>query len=75
VRLFFHLTDGREAVVDAEGVEVDHLDEARNVTLQTIAELRAEDRSAARKWAGWTLQIVDDSGALVLSLELDNLPY
>ena len=74
VRLFFHLTNDREIIRDAHGIEVKDLAHARREALRTIAEVRAEDQAAARDWSGWRFRIEDAGGRVVLSLDLDGNP-
>ena len=38
MRLFFHLTNGSEVIVDDDGLEVAHLDEVRKVIAADLEE-------------------------------------
>ena len=72
MRLFFHLVDREEVVRDLEGIEVANLMDARTEALRAIEELRHEDEVAARNWSGWTLNVTDAAGTLILSIDLDS---
>ena len=73
MRLYFDLRNHRYTLPDVYGVEVADLDEARRVALEMIRTLRAEDPAAAQDWSGWQISVVDETGAVVFTLDLDNL--
>ena len=52
VRLYFHLKDAHEVLLDMEGVELSDPHEARVQAALVIEELRPTD---AQYWSGWTL--------------------
>ena len=68
--LYFHLQNGNEMIRDEEGVDVADLDTAKAQALRSIRELRNED-SELHDWAGWKLAVVDETGALLFSLDMD----
>lgn len=70
MRLYFHLVDQQEAIRDLEGVQVTDLEQARAEALQAVEELRMEDPT--QDWSGWTLRISDETGRVLLSLDLDS---
>ena len=70
MRLYFHLRDRHHVMPDAEGVEVDDLEQARAAALEVLAEVRQENPSAARGWSGWTLDATDAAGRVIFSLDL-----
>jgi hypothetical protein len=69
MRLFFHLFDGSEVILDHEGVEVADLQEAQRAITCDVDELKREfpieDRS------GWRLNVADRSGVVLFSIPLD----
>jgi len=69
MRLYFHLFDGSEVILDHEGVEVADLGEAKDAITGDIDELKREfpleDRS------GWRLNVTDRSGVVLFSIPLD----
>jgi len=69
MRLFFHVFDGTEAILDQEGVEVDSLDDARQTIISDLAELHREFQIEDRR--GWVLKVTDGTGATLLSIPLD----
>jgi hypothetical protein len=71
MRLYFHLTDSHDTIRDVDGVEVSDLEEARTEAKRAIAEMRLEDPSAPQDWSGWTLRVTDESGRVLLTLDLD----
>ena len=52
VRIYFHLKDAHEVLLDVEGVEVSDPQEARVQAALVIEELRPTD---VQYWSGWTL--------------------
>ncbi len=73
MRLYFDLKNDPYTLPDVYGVEVSDLDEARRVALEMIRTLRAEDPAAAQDWSGWQISVVDETGAVVFTLDLDHL--
>jgi Domain of unknown function (DUF6894) len=69
MRLFFHLFDGAEVILDHEGVEVADLQEAQSAITYDVNELKREfpieDRS------GWRLNVADRAGVVLFSIPLD----
>lgn len=72
MRLYFHLKDGDDTIRDLAGVEVNDVGQAHVEALQALRELQEEQGSPANDWSGWTLQITDASGTVVLSIDLDS---
>jgi hypothetical protein len=70
-RYHFHLVDRHETIPDEEGLEVTDLAEACKQALRTIEELRPTRPSMAAEWKGWKLEIANASGAVVVSINLD----
>ena len=70
MRLYFDLQKGTEAIRDEDGIEVSDVDAARAEALNTIREMRSEDREPP-DWTGWKLAVADESGALLFSLDVD----
>jgi hypothetical protein len=73
MRIFFHLTNGHDSILDEEGLEVTELASAQREVLRTIDEIRQTDASQAHEWNGWMLSVVSDAGAMILSLDLHEL--
>ena len=71
MRLFFHLQNGTETIRDEDGVEVSDLDAARAEALNTIRDMRDEEDGEPHDWSAWRLAVVDSSGSLLLSLDMD----
>ena len=71
MRLYFHFTNGRGTLTDAEGIEVANPDEARRDALQTINEMQSESRTTIQDWSGWTLRVVDAAGDVAFTIDLD----
>jgi hypothetical protein len=69
MRLFFHLTNGTDLILDEDGLEVEHLDEVRNAIADDIEELKRE--FPAQDWSSWRLEVTDQIGAVVLSVALN----
>jgi hypothetical protein len=62
-RYFFHLSFGRRAVPDEEGVELPNRMAARDEALAAVRDL-ADPKigGSSRRWASWFLEIADDEG-------------
>ena len=69
MRLFFHMFDGSEVILDQDGVEVDCLEDAREAISADVAELQREFPAEERR--GWVLGTTDASGTTLLSIPLD----
>jgi hypothetical protein len=72
MRCHFNLIDQHEVIVDRKGVEVANFEQALAEVLSVIREMREEDPAAARDWAGWQLEITDESSVLLTSIGLDD---
>ena len=71
MQVYFSLRNGSETIPDGEGVEVSSVEDAETEALRAIRDMRGENETAARGWAGWKLQASDEKGALLFSLRLD----
>jgi hypothetical protein len=69
IRIYFHLKDAHEVLVDVEGVEVSDPQEARVQAALALEELRPTD---VQYWSGWTLTAVDAAGRVLFSVDLDS---
>jgi hypothetical protein len=70
-RLDFDLINTHDSMPDREGVEVDDVSQAKAVIVAMVDELRQEEASTAQEWSGWTLNVSDDAGRVVFSLDLE----
>jgi hypothetical protein len=68
-RYFFHLVSPREVIPDEEGVDMSTGEEALSQILQAVNEFIKEALSFD-EWQGWSLQITDGMGSMVLSIPL-----
>ena len=68
VRIYFHLRDGHEVLLDGEGVEVSDPHEARVQAALVIEELRLTE---AQYWSGWTLTATA-GGRVLFAVDLDS---
>lgn len=73
MRLYFHVFDGSRTREDNEGLEVADLEEARQEAWSAVQEFLAESEPGDLQ--GWALNVVDDAGALILSIPLDNVRH
>jgi hypothetical protein len=59
-RYYFNLLDGRERIIDTDGVDLDIDQFPIEHVLRVLEELRTEERpEVVDKWVGWRLEIVD----------------
>ena len=70
MRLFFHLTNGRDFLRDESGIEVADFAAAREEAARALEELRQEKDFDTRDWTGWHLEITDPSGVILVSIRL-----
>ena len=68
-RYFFHLVSPHEVIPDEEGVDMSIGDEALSQILQAVNEFIKEALSCD-EWQGWSLEITDGIGSMVLSIPL-----
>jgi hypothetical protein len=74
VQLFFHLVNGRDSLLDWEGVCASDIQDAEVQALMAIQELRQATDSIDENLKGWRLDVADASGLILLSIPLDALP-
>jgi hypothetical protein len=59
-RYYFNLLDGRERIIDEDGVDLDTDQSPVEHVLRLLEELRTEERpEVVDEWVGWRLEIVD----------------
>jgi hypothetical protein len=73
MRLFFHLFDGTDVILDHDGVEVDDLVQTGDAISFDVAELQREFPIEERR--GWVLRVTDGSGTTLLSIPLDGVSH
>lgn len=66
-RYFFHVVDGR-ALIDAEGVELTGVDEARKEAIRTAGQMLADAGKKFWKGKDWQMTVADAAGDSVLTL-------
>jgi hypothetical protein len=69
IRIYFHLKDANEVLLDTEGVEVSDPQEARAQAESTLEELRSTDVEC---WSGWTLTAMAAGGRVLFSVDLES---
>jgi hypothetical protein len=72
MRLYFHLTNGRDVVRDEDGIDVADVDAARREAQQAVEELRQEKDFDRRTWNGWRLEVTDASGVVLVRIGLSS---
>jgi hypothetical protein len=77
LRCYFHLVCESEAIRDTEGLEVEDLDEAWTQAHEAVLDLARDNPAAAATWAGWRLDVCDEPGVVLFSMNLDlaGAPY
>jgi hypothetical protein len=68
-RYFFRLVSPHEVIPDEEGVDMSTGEEALSQILQAVNEFIKEALSCD-EWQGWSLEITDGIGSMVLSIPL-----
>jgi hypothetical protein len=71
MRFFFNLVCDDEMMIDDEGVEVRDIEHARVQAMKAIAELRQEGGADLTEWSRWRLEVLDEAGDMVFSLQLN----
>ena len=69
-RYFFHLCEKLERILDWEGLELVDDETAVREASQAVRELLGEDEMPAN-WKGWSFHVVDETGRLVVAINLD----
>jgi hypothetical protein len=65
-RYYFNLLDGRERIIDTDGLDLDIDQFPFEHVLRVLEELRTEeDPDVVDEWVGWRLEIVDAQGQIV----------
>jgi hypothetical protein len=72
LRYFFHLRSKTGYICDDVGIEVEDLDRAFLEMIEALESLRLEDPAETHNWRGWSMEIGDSSGNVLLSFELDS---
>lgn len=65
---YFHITNGREAFRDPEGVELRDLRAAHDYALADARDMIRENPLGGQAWAEWTFEITDACGRYVLTV-------
>lgn len=71
-RYFFHLVSPHELIPDEEGVDLQPDEGTLSQILQAVNEFIKEALSSD-EWQGWSLEITDDIGSMVLSIPLTDV--
>jgi hypothetical protein len=71
MRYFFNLVSPNGSLPDQEGIEVTNIDELRAKVAETIEEVRRADALTAADWKAWRLEVADQSGVVILMVDLD----
>ncbi len=69
-RYFFHLKADKGTVVDDEGLFLNDIDRARSGILQIVDEILSERGFEQVDICGQSLEIADETGETVLSIDL-----
>jgi hypothetical protein len=70
-RYYLNLLDGRERIIDEDGVELETNQSPVEHVLRLLEELRTEERpDVVDGWGGWSLEIVDGHGRRLLVVAL-----
>ena len=72
MRLYFHLVNSDEKILDNEGVDISNLDEARTQALETVAQFAASGEIGPESLTAWRLEATDSSGAVAFTINLDS---
>jgi hypothetical protein len=70
---YFHLTDGRQTLDDAEGLELAGEAAAREEARLFARDLALGKLMADRNWSGWRVAIADEQGQQVDSVPIANV--
>jgi hypothetical protein len=74
MRLFFHLVNGDDSLLDHQGIEASDIQDAEVQALMAIQALRQGTDSIDEDLKGWRLDVADASRVVLLSIPLDALP-
>ena len=74
MRIYFNLVRGTEILEDEDGFDLADLRSAHVEAVEALRDLKRAEPSASADWIGWRLDIVDASGAVLDSINLDAIP-
>ena len=69
-RYYFHLTDGKQTIDDAEGLELAGEAAAREEARLFARDLATGKLMTDRDWSGWRVAIADEAGRPVDSVPI-----
>lgn len=69
---YFHVRAGNLMIHDEEGLDVPHLDDAREEALQSARDLLSAGDLAGEDRRDWAVLVADASGHIVLTLPLSH---
>jgi subtilisin-like proprotein convertase family protein len=73
LRCYFNLVDGQQSIIDHDGVEVPDLEQARSIARATAMEMIRAGEARFGDGRGWRMEIADNSGATLFSIDLEDL--
>lgn len=69
---FFHLTDGEDTLIDAEGVELGGLDDAKAIALRQARDIISHEALKGLINMNQRIEVRDESGATVFSIDFED---
>jgi|1185.fasta_scaffold1307826_1 hypothetical protein len=73
MRIYFNLVRRQDVLEDDEGIDVADLRSAQAEAIEALIAMRRSAHSGRPEWDGWTLQIVDRSGDILATVNLDSV--
>ncbi len=70
MRYYFHLRNCSQFILDRDGIELANLDEVHAQVSEAVGELCNEEPEVALDSDGWSLDVSDFSGAVLLSISV-----
>ena len=69
---FFHLTDGEDTLIDAEGIELPGTEEAKAIALLQARDIVSHDALKGSIDLAPRIEVRDEAGAVVYSLNFED---
>lgn len=71
-RFFFHLKDGQDTLLDAEGIELDDAEAARHSALVEARNIISHEALKGTIDLTQCIEVLDSAGALICALEFSD---
>jgi hypothetical protein len=72
MQCYFHLSNGSERILDAEGIEVADFEEARAQARLSVQEVLSDGVREITAWRGWFIEVAEVTGNVIFRIDLSS---